>query len=367
MSKNKKVVVGMSGGVDSSVAVVMLLEQGYDVIGLTMKTFEEASSAENIRNETNYHRLKAIEDAQLVASKLGIPHYVIDLHDDFERCVVQYFVDEYLHGRTPNPCVVCNRTIKWGVMLQKAQELGASYFATGHYAGIRYHPEQKRYTVVRGKHAEKDQSYALWWVEQKALARTLFPLAELTKPDVRQIAQRLELRTAHKEESFEICFIPDSQYDRFLKERIPTLESQVSGGDIVLDGRVVGKHRGYPFYTIGQRRDIGSYGEKMYVTKIDSEQNVITIGNDELLYHSALLAHSVNWMSIEGTTEPLRGFAKVRYKDDATPAMLYSNSDGGIKVVFDSPKRAITPGQSVVFYQNDEIICGGIIDSAMDA
>ncbi|HOV98777.1 MAG TPA: 7-cyano-7-deazaguanine synthase, partial [Bacteroidota bacterium] len=161
MSKNKKVVVGMSGGVDSSVAVVMLLEQGYDVIGLTMKTFEEASSAENIRNETNYHRLKAIEDAQLVASKLGIPHYVIDLHDDFERCVVQYFVDEYLHGRTPNPCVVCNRTIKWGVMLQKAQELGASYFATGHYAGIRYHPEQKRYTVVRGKHAEKDQSYAL--------------------------------------------------------------------------------------------------------------------------------------------------------------------------------------------------------------
>lgn len=363
--KNKRVVVGMSGGVDSSVAAALLVEQGYEVVGITMKTYDYSAVGGNVENDTSCCGLNAIQDARLVAAKLGIPHYVVDFSEEFEKTIISNFVDEYLHGRTPNPCVLCNRFIKWGALLRKAEALDASYIATGHYARLRYHAENNRYTVVVGADREKDQSYALWAVTQEALARTLFPLGELTKPEVRALAEKYQLRTAQKGESYEICFVPDNRYDRFLKERIPHLSERVEGGDIVLDGKVVGKHQGYPFYTIGQRRNIGAYGKKMYVTGIDSEKNVIMIGEEKELCHRLLRAASLNWMSRETITEPLRGKAKVRYKDDATPATLFPPENGTVRILFEEPKRAITPGQSMVFYLDDEIVCGGIIETVL--
>jgi tRNA-uridine 2-sulfurtransferase len=369
MTTNKKnitVAVGMSGGVDSSVAAALLIQEGYNVIGITMKTYDYMEVGGMPVNEGNCCDLRAVTDARDVADKLGFPHCVVNFREEFDSMVIQNFVDEYLSGRTPNPCVICNRKIKWGLMLKKAEELGAQYIATGHYARVRYDEQRKRYILSRGKYAEKDQSYALWAVTQDSLSKTIFPLGELTKPEVRILAEQHGLINARKQESFEICFVPDNRYERFLNERNSGLQKKVFGGNIVRNGQIVGKHNGYPFYTIGQRKSIGAHKEKMYVTSIDSNTNTLTIGSDAELHHRVLRAGQINWSGIAEITKDHRVRAKVRYKDEGSDAVLSLENAGKIRVTFDQPKRAITPGQSVVVYDGDDLLCGGVIEYVGD-
>lgn len=360
--KNTTVVVGMSGGVDSSVAAALLLEQGYNVIGMTMKTYDFDHVGGNIGNETSCCGLDAFNDARMVAVKLGIPHYVVDFTEPFEREVIDNFVDEYLQGRTPNPCIICNKKIKWGELLKKAESLGARYIATGHYARISYDEQTRRYNIFRPRDAKKDQTYALWGLSQESLSKTLFPLGELTKPEVRALAVKYGLKTATKDESFEICFVADDDYRRFLKERLPNLEERYADGEIVFDGKVVGTHRGFPFYTIGQRSGLGAYGEKVYVTDIDAASNTVRIGRGGDLLKRELIAKDVNLIGVEAIYEGLKVQAQVRYKDTPSPATVYAEPDDKVRVVFDEPKRAITPGQSLVMYDGDKLVGGGVIE-----
>lgn len=360
----KKVVVGMSGGVDSSVAAALLLEEGFEVIGITMKTYDFEDVGGGPVNQTSCCGLGAMNDARAVAVTLGIPHYVVDFRDSFEQKVISNFVSEYLDGRTPNPCVVCNREIKWGELLKKANALGADYIATGHYARSEFDPDRQRHTILKGRYKLKDQSYALWGLSQGALAKTKFPLGDLEKPEVRALAKSLGLRTAQKDESFEICFIADNNYERFLKYQDPALESAVDGGNIIWNGAVVGTHRGFPFYTIGQRRGIGAFGRKMYVTGIGKERNEVYVGGASDLERSELTASQLNWVSIDPALAPMDVTAKIRYNDVATSARIYPEEGDIVRVVFEQPKRAITAGQSVVFYANDLLLGGGIIDSS---
>jgi len=359
------VVVAMSGGVDSSVAAALLIERGYRVIGITMKTYDFDEVGGNLQNETSCCGLGAIHDARAAASKLGIPHYVVDFREPFSEHVIQNFVGEYLNGRTPNPCVICNREIKWGALLRKADALGASKIATGHYARLRFDEATSRMVLSRGLYEAKDQSYALWAVSQEALGRTLFPLGDLTKPQVRAKASALGLSNASKQESFEICFVADYDHGRFLNEQVEGLQQSVAGGPIVMDGKQIGSHRGYPFYTIGQRKGIGSFGKKVYVTEIDKESNTITIGTSVDLLHRGLVATDVNWVSVAPPRGELKVTAKVRYKDDASPAVLKPVQGGRVEILFDERKRAITPGQSVVVYDGDDVVAGGIIETVL--
>ncbi len=359
------IVVAMSGGVDSSVAAMLLLEQGFNVIGVTMKTYNFDEVGGNAGNETSCCGIDAFNDARMVAVKLGIPHYVVDFTTEFGREVVDNFVGEYLQGRTPNPCVICNKKIKWGELLKKADALGATHIATGHYARVVFDKRTNRYHLLRPRDSNKDQTYALWGLSQEALGRSLFPLGELTKPEVRELARKRGLKTADKEESFEICFVPDDDYRRFLKERAPHIEAQISGGDIVLAGGVVGKHRGYPFYTIGQRSGVGAHGEKVYVTDIDANSNRVSIGRKDDLLRKTLVARDVNLISVENLNGGLRVQAQVRYKDVPAGATAFANGEGRIRVVFDQPKRAIAPGQSVVLYDGDRLLGGGIIEKSI--
>ena len=365
-NRNTTVVVAMSGGVDSSVTAALLLEHGYNVIGVTMKTYDFDDVGGNVANETSCCGLGAMNDARLVAAKLGIPHYVVDFRDQFGRQVIDYFVKEYLQGRTPNPCILCNRDIKWGALLEKTQTLGADFLATGHYAQVRFDEKRQRYVVSEAVDKNKDQSYALWALSQDALSRTMFPLGSRTKPEVRVLAQRYGLRTANKEESYEICFVADNNYERFLKEQVPELEATLAGGDIVWGDNVVGQHRGYPFYTIGQRKGLGAFGKRVYVTGIDSESNTVLIGTDEDLLRSRLLAQSANVISPGYFKEERPVQAKVRYKDVATPAWAIIRENGELDVRFDQKKRALTPGQSVVLYENGDVVGGGIIHSIIE-
>ncbi len=365
--KNTTVLVGMSGGVDSSVSAAVLVEQGYNVIGVTIKTYRYEDVGGNIGNESSCCSLDGINDARLVCDKLGIPHYVVDFTEPFDKNVIQYFVDEYLSGRTPNPCVICNRTIKWEEMLKKADLIGAEYIATGHFAQVRNDEQSGRYVVSRGKDANKDQSYAMWTLTQESLSRTIFPLGHLTKPEVRQLAEKFGLRTASKSESYEICFIPDNDYNRFLKNNVEGLKERVDGGDIVMEDEVIGKHKGFPFYTIGQRKGLGlSTPEPVYVTKIDYKSNTIEVGKHTDLMHTQMIARDVNMIKYSDWGEGRRVTAKIRYKDDGSEAVVYDGGNNSVKVVFDEPKRAITPGQSVVFYERDDVVGGGTIDQVIE-
>lgn len=367
--QRKKVVVGMSGGVDSSVAACLLAEQGYEVIGITMKTwdYDLAGLSKSPNKETGCCSLESINDARSVAVSRGFLHYTIDFREDFGEAVIEYFKSEYLRGRTPNPCVMCNTKVKWDALLQRARLLGADYIATGHYARVQY--RDGRYRLFKGKDTHKDQSYVLWGISQDALAHTIFPLAELTKPEVRALAHRFGLKVAEKSESYEICFIPDNDYERFLKETVPDLAEKVAGGKIVDEsGRVLGTHRGYPFYTIGQRKGLGlTTPEPVYVTEIHYESNTIVVGKDEALWHCGLTASQVNWIAFAELTEPLRCEAKIRYKDTPEPCTVTPLPQGRVQVEFDRPKRAITPGQAVVFYSGDEVLGGGFIDEVQKA
>lgn len=361
--KNTTIVVAMSGGVDSSVTAALLKEEGYNVIGITMKTYDFDEVGGNIANETSCCGLGAMNDARLVAAQIGIPHYVVDFREAFGQHVIDNFVAEYLQGRTPNPCVICNREIKWGELLRKTEALGAQYLATGHYARVRFDATEQRHVISKAVNLAKDQSYALWGLSQDALGKTMFPLGAMKKQEVRELAQRFGLRNAAKAESFEICFVADNNYERFLKERIPELEEKVSDGAIVMDGKVVGKHSGYPFYTIGQRRGIGAFGKPVYVTKIEKDSNTIQIGGNADLLHKTLHASQANLVGRGALIDGMPVQVKVRYKDDPTPATVFQEGVGAFRVVFDTPKRAITPGQSVVLYDGDDLLAGGIIES----
>jgi tRNA-uridine 2-sulfurtransferase len=367
--KHTTVVIGMSGGVDSSVAAALLVEEGYNVIGITIKTFNYDDVGGNDDNDKSCCSLDGINDARMVAAQLGIPHYVVDFSEAFGIQVIDNFVEEYMKGRTPNPCVICNRKIKWEELIRKSVKLGADYIATGHYARIRKDEVLQRFVVSRGKDSHKDQSYALWGLTQNSLRRTMFPLAELTKPESRAVADRLRLHTASKGESYEICFVTDNNYERFLKHKLPDLERAVADGDVVMDGKVIGKHRGFPFYTIGQRKGIGvAFPDPIYVTGINYKENIISVGYDNELLHSSLIAKKLNLIKFGDLKEGKRLTVKIRYKDIDEPATVQQidgagDGEGTVRVRFDRPKRAVTPGQSVVFYDGDDVVGGAIIEA----
>ena len=364
----QRVVVAMSGGVDSSVAAGILAEQGYDLIGITIKTYRYEDVGGNQGNESSCCSLDGINDARAVAATIGFPHYVLDFSERFGAEVIENFVDEYLAGRTPNPCVICNRRIKWEELIRKSAALGANWIATGHYAGVRRDARSGRYLVSRGRDAAKDQSYALWGLTQESLSRTLFPLAGLTKPEARALAAKYRLPVAGKGESYEICFIPDNNYERFLRERVPALNAvSASGGELVMDGKVVGRHRGVPFYTIGQRRGLGiATGSPVYVTGIDAERNRIELGTADKLAHRGLAARQLNLMKYADLRSGLRVTAKIRSMDAGGAGLAHTDGDGRLRVVFDTPRKSVTPGQSVVLYEGDDVVGGGIIERALD-
>jgi tRNA-uridine 2-sulfurtransferase len=363
----KSIVVAMSGGVDSSVVAAMLATEGHDVIGITIKTYRYEDVGGKAGNENTCCSLDGINDARAVAARFGFPHYVLDFSERFGFEVIDTFVQEYIDGRTPNPCVICNRHIKWEELLRKADALGAESIATGHYARVDRNPGDGRSFVSRGKDRSKDQSYALWGLTQESLARTLFPLAEMTKPEARALGEKLGVPFSDKPESYEICFIPDNDYARFLKERRPGLQDAVAGGEILLDGKVVGHHQGYPFYTIGQRRGLGVYrSEPLYVTAIDAARNRIEIGPEEKLYKKGLTARQVTLQKYATLATPRPVTACIRYKDEGGAATASMTADGRLQVLFDAPRRAITPGQSVVLYEGDDVVGGGIIDQWLE-
>jgi len=364
-----RIVVGMSGGLDSSVAAALLVGQGYDVIGITIKTsgYEDAGRA--ITGETNCCSIDGVNDARRVCATLGIPHYVYDFTERFRAEIIDSFVASYLAGDTPNPCVNCNRSIKWSEMLRRARALGADTVATGHYARLHRDEASGRFVLRRGLDSEKDQSYALWAVTQESLAHTIFPLAELTKPESRAIAERLGLPVAGKRESYELCFIPDNDYGRFLRDEVPNLADTVAGGEIVRsDGSVIGRHNGYPFYTVGQRRGIGiASPEPLYVIDIESGSNRVVVGGAGELSHRGLRARDVNMGALASLDEPRRLRAHIRHRDEGAVATCRTLDGGAVlEVIFDDARRAIARGQSVVLYDGDTLVAGGVIAEAFD-
>ncbi|MFZ0389688.1 MAG: tRNA 2-thiouridine(34) synthase MnmA [Calditrichia bacterium] len=363
MNTTGKVAVAMSGGVDSSVAAALLQEQGFEVIGVTMKLWNYDDMGGNRNLESSCCSVEAINDARLVCQRLDIPHYVMDLSSRFNTEVIQNFIEEYLLGRTPNPCVLCNTRIKWEALLQRIQELGADYLATGHYARVQFNENSGRYELLRSSQLQKDQSYALWGLNQESLSHTIFPLGDFSKDKVREIAGDLNLKNARKSESQEICFIPDNDYHRFLKENGGRFEE---GPILTTDGEQVGRHSGYPFFTIGQRRGIGvGLGKPMYVVELIPEKNAIVIGEKQELKSAGLLAAEVNWIKYPGTVKPMPLKIKIRYNDSLHPAELQQLAEDEVEIRFKEPLQAVTPGQSVVFYEGESLVGGGIIRKAL--
>ncbi len=364
MSTKGRVLVAMSGGIDSSLAAVMLHEQGYEVIGMTMKTWDYVSSGSSGK-ETGCCSLDSINDARDIAVGLGFPHYILDIREEFGDYVIDHFTNEYLDGRTPNPCVLCNTHIKWDALLRRADNLGCDFIATGHYAKIR--EENGRYFIVKGKDEKKDQSYALWGVSQKSLSRTLLPLGDLHKSEIYEMAKERGFdELVKKSESFEICFVPDNDYRGFLKRRVEGLEERVKGGNFVLtDGTVVGQHEGYPFYTIGQRKGLGvALGFPAYVTEIRKDSNEVVLGDVKELGRDGMIVNKLTlgkFPKIEGVLETI---TKVRYNDSGSPAEIRQIDEDRIEVLFHEPVNAIAPGQAAVFYHNSEVIGGGWIQSS---
>ena len=395
----------MSGGVDSSLAALLLKEKDYEVIGITLKLWDYSEVGGDQYKDGRCCSLESISDARNVCHKIGAPHYVLDFTEEFKQKVISNFVDEYKRGRTPNPCILCNTEIKWKLLWNKAKELGAEYLATGHYARIKYSEENKRFLLLKGIDSRKDQSYALWELSQENLSKTLFPLGELTKKETRELAKRYNLKTALKEESQEICFVPDDDYSRFLQEWTFKSGEVIKPGPVYdLEKNRLGEHKGIPFYTIGQRRGLNiAFGKPMYVVKIDPEENAIYVGENKDLFKTTFVVSQVNWISIPQLKSKLDCSAKIRYlhtpaKASISPfpeevrrgqnsevpqlvnfdlemefnleadaceenARASSCTPEKVKVEFEKPERAITPGQSAVFYAGDKIIGGGIIVS----
>lgn len=361
MSKHGRVLVAMSGGVDSSVAAVMLHEQGYEVIGLTMKTWDYASSGSSSK-ETGCCSLDSINDARALAVAYGFPHYILDIRSEFGDFVIDNFVDEYLAGRTPNPCVLCNTHIKWEALLKRANKLDCEFIATGHYANIRREPDG-RYVISKGKDSNKDQSYVLWGVSQENLARTRFPLGSYTKAEIRQMAAEMgQFELAAKSESYEICFVPENDYRAFLRHRVPDIDERIGPGNFILaDGTVVGKHQGYPYYTIGQRKGLGvALGRPVFVIEIRPETNTVVLGDEHELQRHTAYVRNINLMKYPAITEPLEAVTKIRYKDAGMNSTIVQEGDR-VKVVFHHAVKGIAPGQSAVFYEGDDLLGGGFL------
>ena len=357
----EKVVIGMSGGVDSSVAAYILKEQGYDVTGITMQVWPD--SEDFFEREGGCCSLSAVNDARRVADKLGIYFYVLNFKEIFEKKVINNFIDEYLNGRTPNPCIVCNKYIKFEELLQKSEQLGAYYVATGHYATVSFDEKSGRYLLLRAKDDKKDQTYALYNMTQYQLQHTLMPLGPYRKTEIREIAEKIGLEVANKPDSEEICFVPDNNHGRFIAEAVP---GKVKPGNFIDEnGKIIGKHKGIVNYTIGQRKGLGmSFGKPMFVIDILPNTNEVVLGSEKSIMKKSLYAEDVNLIPFETLNEPMRVTAKIRYMAKETEAtiMPYKN---GIKVEFDDAVRAITKGQSVVFYDGDIVVGGGIIKEIM--
>lgn len=355
---SKKVVVGMSGGVDSSVTALILKEQGYDVIGVTMQIWQDEDPMD-VSENGGCCGLSAVDDARRVAEIIGIPYYVMNFKKEFEKSVVEYFVKDYLEGRTPNPCIACNRYVKWEALLQRCLGMGADYIATGHYGKIAK-LENGRYAITKSASIAKDQSYVLYNLTQEELSHTIFPLSEMEKDEVRKIAEDAGLPVAHKKDSQDICFVPDGDYASFIENR--TGKRIEPGNFVDSAGNILGQHTGIIHYTIGQRKGLGiAFGEPKYVIRLNVEANEVVLGSHDELMSREIRITDVNYMAIEKISEPIKCTGKIRYAAKDVPCTIYPEEDGVVTAIFDDPVRAATPGQAAVFYIGDNVACGGII------
>ncbi len=358
--RNRKVVVGMSGGVDSSAAAWILRQEGYDVIGVTMEIWQDEETAA-IEENGGCCGLSAVEDARRVAETIGIPHYVMNFRKEFRENVIDYFVSEYISGRTPNPCIACNRHVKWESLLRRSMEIGADYIATGHYARVIQLPSG-RWAVQKSVTEEKDQTYALYNLTQEQLSRTLMPDGAYTKAEIRAIAEKAGLPVAHKPDSQEICFVPDNDYAGFIaRDRGIVPEC---GNFVDKDGNILGRHRGIIHYTVGQRRGLDlPMGRRVFVTEIRPETNEVVIGEGSDVFSGRLMCRDLNWMAREAPAvgESFPASVKIRYGHRGEKALVRRTGEDEAEVIFDSPVRAITPGQAAVFYDGDVIAGGGTI------
>ena len=356
-SNQRRVVLGMSGGVDSSAAAALLIEQGYEVVGITLKLWPQDCVS---RAEDKCCGPQAVTDARSVAHRLGIPYYLIDEAEDFQKQVIGYFAEEYKAGRTPNPCVMCNEKLKFGTLLTRARKLGAELVATGHYARVDQDPSTGRFLLKRGRDLRKDQSYFLFSLKQNQLSHVLFPLGDLTKSETREVARECQLKTADKEESMEICFVPDKDYGRFLQQA--NLVAKHKGDIVDLQGKKLGEHDGIEFYTIGQRKGLGiSSPHPLYVIELDPVNNRVIVGDDLSLERSEFEVERCNWIPFETPPASIDALVKIRYNHTGTLATLVPGPNGTARIRLHTPQRAVTPGQACVFYQDDLVVGGGWI------
>jgi len=355
--KQTRIVVGMSGGVDSSATAALLLDQGYDVVGITLKLWPQDCVS---RAEDKCCGPQAVMDARAVCHKLGIPYYLIDEAGEFQKHVIQYFADEYKSGRTPNPCVMCNQNLKFGRLIGRADQLGAQFIATGHFARVEKTPDGSRTLLRRGRDLRKDQSYFLFSLRQDQLARAMFPLGEKSKSDTREVARHCQLKTADKEESMEICFVPDNNYGRFLEQA--KLVEKHRGEIVDLQGNILGHHEGIEFYTIGQRKGLGiSSSKPLYVVELDAAANRVVVGDDSDLERDEFVADRCNWIPFDQPSGPFEATVKIRYNHPGTAATVTPFGPGKVQVKLHALQRAVTPGQAAVFYQDDLVLGGGWI------
>lgn len=365
MSKHGNVLVAMSGGIDSTVTALMLHEEGYNVIGITMKTWDYANSGGS-KKETGCCSLDSINDARGVAVDRGFHHFIVDIREEFGDYVIDNFVDEYMAGRTPNPCVLCNTHIKWDALLRRANAMDCEFIATGHYAKVGENNGRK--FITKAKDDRKDQSYVLWGLNQECLERTKFPLGPYTKPEVRQMAADFGYTDLSKKgESYEICFVPDNDYRGFLKRRVEGLEERVAGGNFIdTKGNILGQHEGYPFYTIGQRKGLGiALGHPMYVTEIQPETNTVVLGEVGDLLRNGMTVGKLNWQKYETAPIDMEVTSQIRYNDPGTMSKILPFDNERISVEFLANVKGIAPGQSAVFYEGDDIVGGGIIQGSL--
>ncbi len=357
---NKRVAVAMSGGVDSSVTAAILKQKGYDVIGITLRLWEEDESCEVIDNAHACCTADSVNDAKAVAAIIGIPHYTLDFRNEFKNDVIDYFIKSYAKGYTPNPCIACNKFIKFGLLWEKAQQFGADFLATGHYARIIYNDQRGKYELLRGIDRHKDQSYVLYQLSQELLAHTLFPMAELEKSHTRELAKSFRLPVFNKSESQDICFIPDNDYKNFLRGHIPA--SFQAGNFVDSKGNCIGRHKGIPCYTIGQRRglDLGGPGGPYYVTALDIANNRVIVGSQDELFSRAVYADEVSWVEGLPDDKPFRAKGKIRYAAKEADCTVYTD-DNKLRVEFDIPQRAVTAGQALVLYDGERVLGGGVI------